>query len=185
MHNNLFIHLSLFIFCVIILSKRSSGADYRYEACFPVLCGGVNISFPFYIQGRQETYCGYPGFALNCSLGFRPVLELPENEYVIQGISYTNRTLRVIDSAVLSSKSGSCFPGIRNSTLFTRPQFNYVDETRLRLFGDCRETLTDLSRYKIDCGNWDLALYDDDRDGNSIRLALGDQRCFRGWEEGI
>ncbi|XP_073129930.1 LEAF RUST 10 DISEASE-RESISTANCEUS RECEPTOR-LIKE PROTEIN KINASE-like 1.2 isoform X1 [Henckelia pumila] len=181
MHNCFrYLNLSI-IFCVIILSKTSSGADFRYEACLvPVLCGGVNISFPFYIQSLQETYCGFPGFGLKCSdLGSRPVLELPGNEYVIEGISYTNRSFRVIDSAVLDSNSSSCLPGIRNSTLYTQPQFNYVDVTHVRLFGDCRETLSNnLSRYRIiGCGNWDLALYDDDRDENSIRIAL--ETCAR------
>ncbi|XP_073315020.1 LEAF RUST 10 DISEASE-RESISTANCEUS RECEPTOR-LIKE PROTEIN KINASE-like 1.2 isoform X1 [Primulina huaijiensis] len=174
--HDFFIYLSFCIFCVIILSERSSGADYRYEACsVPVLCGGLNISFPFYIQGLQEAYCGFPGFMLNCSDLGSSVLDLPGNKYVIEGISYRNRNFRVIDSAVLNSNSSSCLPGIRNSTLYTQPQFDYVDATHLRLFGDCRETLTnDLSRYQVDCGNWDLAFYDDGRDENLIRIALED-----------
>ncbi|XP_073037905.1 LEAF RUST 10 DISEASE-RESISTANCEUS RECEPTOR-LIKE PROTEIN KINASE-like 2.5 isoform X1 [Primulina eburnea] len=174
--HDFFIYWSFCIFCLIILSERSSGADNGYEACsVPVLCGGLNISFPFYIQGLQQAYCGFPGFMLNCSDLGSPVLGLPGNEYVIEGISYTNRNFRVIDSVVLNSNSSSCLPGIRNSTLYTQPQFDYVDVTHLRLFGDCRETLTnDLSKYQVDCGNWDLALYDDGRDKNLIRIALED-----------
>ncbi|KAI3467057.1 hypothetical protein Pfo_023720 [Paulownia fortunei] len=163
------ISLDLCIFCVILLSKSSSGAHYQYEACVPKNCGrGPNISFPFYIPGQQESYCGYPEFVLNCGKDGFPVLQLPENEYVVEDIFYQNRSLHVYNGAVLRSDGSSCLPRIRNTTL-PAAQFDYVNFTGLHLFSSCKKPLPeDLLRYNISCdssedgNNWALALYDKD-----------------------
>ncbi|KAL0446853.1 UNVERIFIED_CONTAM: LEAF RUST 10 DISEASE-RESISTANCE LOCUS RECEPTOR-LIKE PROTEIN KINASE-like 1.2 [Sesamum latifolium] len=169
--------LDICVFCVILFSKRSCGADYRYEACVPRNCGnGPNISFPFYIPGLQEPYCGYPGFALNCSQQGFPVLQLPENEYVVEGISYQTRTLRVYDAAVLSSYGAGCLPGIRNTTLPTASFGFSGNVTRLHLFSNCTNSLSEnLWRYRVGCDGkgrerWDLAIYDKDENFTNIAL---------------
>ncbi|KAK4423543.1 LEAF RUST 10 DISEASE-RESISTANCE LOCUS RECEPTOR-LIKE PROTEIN KINASE-like 2.1 [Sesamum alatum] len=137
--------LDLCVFFVIFLSRTSSGADYPYEACAPKNCGnGPNISFPFYIPGLQESFCGYPGFALNCSQQGFPVLQLPENEYVVQDIFYRTRSLRIYDAAVLSPKGTGCLPRmIRNTTLPTA-SFGFSDNvTQLHLFSNCSDSLSE------------------------------------------
>lgn len=171
------ISFDLCIFCVIILSKRSSGAHYQYEACAPTYCGsGPNISFPFYVPTRQESYCGYPGFALNCTDDF-PVLRLPENEYVVTDIFYQNRSFHIYNAAVLRSDDSSCLPTIRNTTL---PQalFDYVNVTDLHLFSNCKNLSGELLRYNVGCdsygdgNNGTLALYDIDE---NLRNAM--EKC--------
>ncbi|KAI3453056.1 hypothetical protein Pfo_009719 [Paulownia fortunei] len=162
--------LDLCIFCLILLSKTSSGADYRYEACVPRNCGnGPNISFPFYIPGQQESYCGYPRFVLSCSQlhGF-PVLRLPENEYVVEDIFYQTRSLRVYNAAVLSSNDSGCLSRIKNTTLPTA-LFDFAENvTSLHLFSNCNNSLSkDLLRNRVvrdanDRETWDLPLYDKD-----------------------
>ncbi|KAL8035145.1 hypothetical protein ABFX02_12G077900 [Erythranthe guttata] len=173
----------LCVFCNILLSKRSCGAYYEYDTCVPGNCGsgGPNISFPFYIPGRQESFCGYPGFALNCSENGSPVLRLPDqNEYVVEDIFYTNQSLRVYNALVPRSVAGSsCLPRIRNTTL-PQSQFDYASSTSsLRLFSNCTKPLPEeLLRYSISCDGsedgkyWDLALYDrnDDRDRNLTNI---------------
>ncbi|XP_011070774.1 LEAF RUST 10 DISEASE-RESISTANCE LOCUS RECEPTOR-LIKE PROTEIN KINASE-like 1.2 [Sesamum indicum] len=169
--------LDICVLCVILLSKRSCGSDYRYEACVPRNCGnGPNISFPFSIPGLQEPYCGYPGFTLNCSQQGFPVLQLPENEYVVQDISYQTRTLRVYDAAVWNSYATGCFPGIRNTTLPTSTFGFSGNVTRLRLFSNCTNSSPEnLWRHRVGCdGNgrdrWDLAIYDKDENFTNIAL---------------
>ncbi|KAL7090962.1 hypothetical protein ACP275_12G075700 [Erythranthe tilingii] len=172
------ISLYLCLFCVILLSKRSRAAHFQYEACLPTTnCGGgPNISFPFYIPGRQESYCGYPGFALNCSESGFPVLALSENEYVVEDIFYRNRSLHVYNAAVSRSGGSSCLPRIRNTTL-PPSQFSYVSSTSaLRLFSNCREPLRgELSRFVVGCEGsedekiWELALNDNDTDEENQR----------------
>ncbi|KAK4423541.1 LEAF RUST 10 DISEASE-RESISTANCE LOCUS RECEPTOR-LIKE PROTEIN KINASE-like 1.2 [Sesamum alatum] len=174
--------LDISVFCVILLSKRSSGADYRYEACVPRNCGnGPNISFPFYIPGLQESYCGYPGFALNCSQRGVPVLQLPENEYVVDDISYQTRSLKVYDAAVLNSYGTGCLPGIRNTTLPTA-RFGFSDNvTQLHLFSNCSNSLSEnFQSHRVGCDakgrdSWDLAIYD--KDENIANIAL--ENCER------
>ncbi|KAG6389926.1 hypothetical protein SASPL_151401 [Salvia splendens] len=47
-------------------------------------CNGPNISFPFFLT-YQQTYCGFPGFAINCSSSGFPLLHLSENELAMYG----------------------------------------------------------------------------------------------------
>ncbi|KAL6539003.1 hypothetical protein OROMI_025329 [Orobanche minor] len=159
---------------IILLPNSSSGAHYQYESCGPTNCGkGPNISFPFYVPGRQESYCGYPGFALQCSDEGFPLLRLPGNDYAVEQFFYRDRSFRVYDAAVLTSGSSSCLPSIRNMTL-PSARFDYVNVTGLYLFSGCEKPLSeDLSRYDVGCGSgggWDLAM--DGGDGN-LGYAVG------------
>ncbi|KAL6529212.1 hypothetical protein OROGR_014835 [Orobanche gracilis] len=169
------IPFSLSIFSsIILLPNISSGAHYQYEACGPKNCGkGPNISFPFYVPGRQESYCGYPGFDLKCSDEGFPLLRLSENDYAVENFSYRDRSFRVYDAAVLTSGSSSCLPSIRNTTL-PSARFDYVNVKGLYLFSGCEKPLSeDLLRYDVVCGSgggWDLAM--DGEDGN-LGYAVG------------
>ncbi|KAK6122295.1 hypothetical protein DH2020_043915 [Rehmannia glutinosa] len=156
----------------------SSGADYRYEACGPINCSinGPNISFPFYIPGLQNSYCGYPGFELNCTqLNGFPVLELPETDYVIEDIFYQTRSLRVINAAVLGSNDTGCVPRIRNTTLPIAQYDSAENITRLHLFSSCNNSNSALlSGRVVICGEsggdrWDLGLYEKNESfGNAL-----------------
>ncbi|KAL0326973.1 UNVERIFIED_CONTAM: LEAF RUST 10 DISEASE-RESISTANCE LOCUS RECEPTOR-LIKE PROTEIN KINASE-like 1.2 [Sesamum angustifolium] len=166
------LHLCIF---VVIFSSRTSGAYYPYEACVPRNCGlGPNIHFPFYIPGLQESFCGYPGFELNCSQQGFPVLQLPGSEYVVQDISYQTRSLRVYNAAVLSSNGTGCLPGIRNTTLPTARFGFYGNVTQLHLFSNCtNSTSEDLWRHRVGCDGkgrdgWDLGIYDKDENSTNI-----------------
>ncbi|KAL2500301.1 putative serine/threonine-protein kinase [Forsythia ovata] len=112
---------------------------------------GPNISFPFYIPGLQESYCGLPGFEVNCSINGFPVLHLPGKDVLVRNISYHNRTFRVYNDAV-SSLNGSCLPQIRNTTLPPEKKFDYFNVSKLYLLSNCTKNLSeDLSRYKVKC----------------------------------
>ncbi|KAL0408891.1 UNVERIFIED_CONTAM: LEAF RUST 10 DISEASE-RESISTANCE LOCUS RECEPTOR-LIKE PROTEIN KINASE-like 1.2 [Sesamum radiatum] len=169
--------LDLCILVAIFLSRTSSAADYLYEACVPGDCGlGPNISYPFYIPGLQESFCGYPGFALSCSQQGFPVLQLPENEYVVQDIYYLTRSLRVYDAAVLSSNGAGCLPRTIRNTTVPADHFSFSDNvTQLHLFSDCTSSSSeDLRRHRVVCGetdrdSWELAIYD--KDGNFTKIA--------------
>ncbi|KAL2485092.1 putative serine/threonine-protein kinase [Abeliophyllum distichum] len=172
--NTLLVSLELCTFCLILLSRKSAAFDYRYEACVPKNCGnGPNITFPFYIQDLHESYCGYPGFQINCRSHGYPTINLPENDYLVENISYLTRSFRVYNDAFSSISNRRCLPQIGNTTLPIR-EFNYVDETRLYLFSNCTRPLSkDLSRYEIVCrDNWDLAIWNTDEN-----LVKGLQMC--------
>ncbi|CAA3014742.1 Hypothetical predicted protein [Olea europaea subsp. europaea] len=160
--------LDICIFCLILLSRKSSAADFLYEACVPRNCGnGPNITFPFYIEGLQESYCGYPGFHLKCGKHGYPTINSTENDYIVETISYPSRSFRVYNAAVLSNLTGRCLPQIKNTTL-PIGEFQYVNVTSPYLSSNCIEQLPkDLSQYMVDCqgenrDNLDLAILDKD-----------------------
>ncbi|XP_057765838.1 LEAF RUST 10 DISEASE-RESISTANCE LOCUS RECEPTOR-LIKE PROTEIN KINASE-like 1.2 isoform X1 [Salvia miltiorrhiza] len=172
---------SLYILSLIILSKVCCGADHQYEACAPTNCsgGGPSISFPFFLPTVQESYCGYPGFAIRCRDGL-PLLHLSEDEYIVEDIFYSNRSLHVFNAAaLLSDEISSCAPiGIRNTTL-PADRFDYVGGETFHLLFDCKNVSEELLRYEVGCNssretsnNETLAMYG----GNgNLRRAL--ERC--------
>ncbi|CAI9779103.1 unnamed protein product [Fraxinus pennsylvanica] len=115
----------------------------------------------------QESYCGYPGFHLNCSKHGYPTISLPENDYIVESISYPNRSFRVYNAAVSSTSNLRCLPQIINTTFPTR-EFRYVNASMLYLLSNCTEPLSnDLLQYKVVCqgdkrDNLVLALWDED-----------------------
>lgn len=173
--------LNIYVLCFILVSRSSLGADYRYEACAPRNCGkGPNISFPFYLEGLQNSYCGYPGFMLNCSNEF-PVLHLPQNEYIVDQISFSTRSFRVYNSAVSSPDNDGCVPRISNTSLPTTEQFGFAENvTSLRFFSNCTGPLSKDDKRVVcdaeDRGSRILALYDGDRD-----VATAVENCETNW----
>ncbi|KAL3644671.1 hypothetical protein CASFOL_009851 [Castilleja foliolosa] len=164
------VHITFLIFTInILLSQKCyCRTDYRYDACVPKNCGnGPNISFPFYISGLQEAYCGYPGFKLNCSLVHNfPVIEFPGIDYAVEDIFYQTRSMRVYNPAILTQNDTVCLPRIGNTSIPTT-QFEYADNvTGLHLFSHCNNnnnTNNNNNSLSI-CGendgdSWDLALF--------------------------
>ncbi|XP_042034600.1 LEAF RUST 10 DISEASE-RESISTANCE LOCUS RECEPTOR-LIKE PROTEIN KINASE-like 1.2 isoform X1 [Salvia splendens] len=136
---------------IIILSKLCRGADFRYEACAPQHCsgGGPNISFPFFLPS-QQSYCGYPGFAINCSRSGFPLLHLSENDYIIEDIFYGNRSLHVFNAAaLLPSSIGSCSRRLIGNATLPGGRFDYSGGEDFGLFFGCKNVSEELRRYGI------------------------------------
>ncbi|XP_057765821.1 LEAF RUST 10 DISEASE-RESISTANCE LOCUS RECEPTOR-LIKE PROTEIN KINASE-like 1.2 [Salvia miltiorrhiza] len=167
----------LYIFSLIILSKVCCGADYQFEACAPTNCsgGGPRISFPFFLPTAQESYCGYPGFAIGCRNGL-PSLNMSENEYIVEDIFYHNRSLRVFDAAAISEEISSCAPRIRTNTSIPEGRFDYVGGTTLNLLYGCKNVSEELLRYEVGCNS--------SRKGSTETLAMygGNRNLMRALE---
>ncbi|KAA8532671.1 hypothetical protein F0562_032704 [Nyssa sinensis] len=173
--------LNLSIVTFFFFPENSVCVDTRYEACLPKNCGdGQNISFPFWIKDVQESYCGYPdpGFGLTCQNG-RPILHIPNNDYVVQEIFYHNQSFRVHNAAVLNPNS-VCVPTIQNLT-FESDQFMYDNSfnvSELFLLSNCSVPLSErLLRYELGCaaGNgagWGLAMF-----GNDTNFGFAMEQC--------
>ncbi|KAK2968989.1 hypothetical protein RJ640_002254 [Escallonia rubra] len=161
------VYIDLCIFAIFLLSQKASCIDPQYVACAPRYCGGHNITYPFYIQGLQESYCGYPEFQLTCTNYTYPVLHIPDNDYIIQEINYTNRSLRVYNAAVRSPHQSGCFPPVRNISL-EPDKFGFGSVSNLTLLSNCSAQLPEeLLKYRTGCrggGGWDLAVAANDTD---------------------
>ncbi|CAN4124863.1 unnamed protein product [Withania somnifera] len=163
--------LNLCIFCFILQIDICFAVDSHFIACNkPINCRhGPRISFPFYIEDVQESYCGYPGFGLNCSEQGYPVVHIAGNEYIVEDISYQDHTFQLKNSVFDSSKSNGCVSEIKNVSLDNRP-FRFVDESRIYLLSKCNGSISeDLVKHMIGfgCGeengnDWGLAMFDED-----------------------
>ncbi|XP_024194518.1 LEAF RUST 10 DISEASE-RESISTANCE LOCUS RECEPTOR-LIKE PROTEIN KINASE-like 1.2 isoform X4 [Rosa chinensis] len=158
-HQNLFFFpqfINLYVLIVFLLSETSFAVDSHYQNCsVPRTCGGQNISFPFYIPGLQEDYCGSPGFQLSCNdneEGGYPTLQLAGNEYLVHNINYQNQTLVVSNAAFSNSNADVCIPLVHNLT-FPTIQYALVPNQKEIVLLYCNSSLVDESflEYKIGC----------------------------------
>ena len=130
--------------------------DPNFEACQPQTCGNQTISYPFFIQGRQEPFCGYPGFGISCGKDGFPILNLSNTPYIIDQIFYDNDSFRV-SNAVFSRSStnnAGCLSPTRNLTLPSTNKFNLVPNQKdiILFFGcDLSSMPRELIEYRIGC----------------------------------
>ncbi|KAJ1284865.1 hypothetical protein BS78_03G237600 [Paspalum vaginatum] len=108
------LHLLLAIFAAASLGDDQPGEDYTTTTICepqPITCGGVNISYPFYLNrtadgsGNNNYYCGYPGLGIDCVGGKYPTLNLDYYSYNVTHINYTDDTITLADPDVLDDKS--------------------------------------------------------------------------------
>lgn len=95
------------ILIITLWSQNSDGSLYpKFEACEPNTCSNnQTISYPFYIEGIQEPFCGYPGFGLSCGNDGFPFLNMSNAKYMIHQIFYNNKSLYVSNVVFLSSNT--------------------------------------------------------------------------------
>ncbi|XP_062110058.1 LEAF RUST 10 DISEASE-RESISTANCE LOCUS RECEPTOR-LIKE PROTEIN KINASE-like 1.2 isoform X2 [Humulus lupulus] len=78
-------------------------ADPRYEACQPKNCGdGLNISYPFYVEGAGADFCGLEGFRITCREN-KTIFMTSRGPYIVKNISYENQTVRLVDLDVVNA----------------------------------------------------------------------------------
>ncbi|XP_069153880.1 LEAF RUST 10 DISEASE-RESISTANCEUS RECEPTOR-LIKE PROTEIN KINASE-like 2.1 isoform X1 [Solanum lycopersicum] len=176
--------LNLCVFCFILqIDKCCAVVDPQFVVCNkPVNCRyGPRISFPFYIEDVQESYCGYPGFGLNCSEQGFPVVRITENEYIVEDIRYQDDTFQLKNSIFNSSVKNGCVSDIKNVSLDDLP-FEFVKESGIHLLSKCNGSISeDLLKHRVGfgCGgenvnDWFLAMFDDDEGFESALQACKD-----------
>ncbi|QHO36065.1 LEAF RUST 10 DISEASE-RESISTANCEUS RECEPTOR-LIKE PROTEIN KINASE-like 1.2 isoform X2 [Arachis hypogaea] len=166
--------INIILLCVLSRTSLCAYVDPHYLACEPQTCGNQSIRYPFYIQGKQQPFCGYPGFAISCAgdiHGF-PTLNLSNTPYIIHQIFYHNESLRVSNAAF--SSNTSCISPTHNLTLPPTRTFTFLNQNHnkdILLFFGCNLSSmpTELMDYRIGCsgasnktGGSVLALYKDD-----------------------
>ncbi|PON86967.1 Wall-associated receptor kinase, partial [Trema orientale] len=171
----------VFLYLNSVSDYLVGAADPYFETCtVPRSCGNQTISFPFYIQGEQEPYCGYPGFNLSCDPNGRSILNLSGQNYVVRQIFYQNQSLLVSTAAFSDPRDErECVPPVRNFT--PSPDFELpANQASVVLLYNCRSSSLGaaLSKYRIGCSavndsNSVLAFYENDRDG----LANASRTC--------
>ncbi|KAF6151878.1 hypothetical protein GIB67_010452 [Kingdonia uniflora] len=102
----------------------------RQNHCNPSSCGNIrNISYPFRLKGDPRR-CGNRKYELSCENN-RTILHLYSGKYFVNSISYTNFTMRIMDTGL---QSGICSSLPRHS--LTKGNFSVKDPYKLPWFFD-------------------------------------------------
>ncbi|PRQ37727.1 putative glycerophosphodiester phosphodiesterase, protein kinase RLK-Pelle-LRK10L-2 family [Rosa chinensis] len=155
--------------CVLIILwqlKSSSAVDSQYKYCsVPKTCGNVPIKYPFYLDGQQESYCGYPGFQLYCNGNGHTLLSSGFGSATINTIDYENHTLHLSHDG-LFDHAGDCLGYLENFTSPNGPYELAPNQKEFVLLYYCNSSLVDesFSEYKLGC-------FDDTRTRTTV-LAL-------------
>ena len=122
------IHHSLPSFLIVLLffTPAASSAEednQPYSDCSPSPydCGNVklNISYPFWTQGRPE-YCGYPKeFEITCNeTDNSSEIEIQSRKYHVKQIDYENQTTTILDKAYFADDDNTiCLRPPSNTSL--------------------------------------------------------------------
>ncbi|KAJ3681625.1 hypothetical protein LUZ60_014198 [Juncus effusus] len=95
------------------------------DACEPKQCGNLMIVYPFWINGQQPDYCGYPSFKIDCAHG-KPVLaESYHLDYYIGEIFYENNSAVLINSVFANNKDYCSMNDLNISTSLSQFKFIY------------------------------------------------------------
>ncbi|KAB2042175.1 hypothetical protein ES319_D02G198000v1 [Gossypium barbadense] len=160
--------LNLVLFSFIFLPTTAFAVDESFTICrVPRYCGKLNIKFPFFIQGRDDPRCGYPGFEIHCRNNTKSILSLGDDNYSIDNIFYTNQSV-LVSRAVRFETDSICNHKIQNISLPTDRYQLPPEITKIVFLFNCNLTsIPKLSPHKIGCPaenetNSTLALFNSD-----------------------
>ncbi|MBA0556698.1 hypothetical protein Golob_026778 [Gossypium lobatum] len=160
--------LNLVLFSFIFLPTTGFAVDENFTICrVSRYCGKLNIKFPFFIQGRDDPRCGYPGFGIHCRNNTKPILSLGDGNYSIDNIFYTNQSF-LVSRAVRFETDSICNHKIQNISLPTESYQLPPQITKIVFLFNCNLTsIPKLSQHKIGCPaenetNSTLALFNSD-----------------------
>ncbi|RRT57477.1 hypothetical protein B296_00039614 [Ensete ventricosum] len=107
---------SFFFLYLPTLSMSQDNYSYFYEACKPLVCGNVAVTFPFF---SRASFCGLPGFMITCdSSSSIPTISLSDRPYQVNTISLDDSLLLVSDHQLAQHlRSNSCDAGLREHFL--------------------------------------------------------------------
>ncbi|CAL4974653.1 unnamed protein product [Urochloa decumbens] len=166
----------LFVFLAVYVPASHGNpamlpTTYDYSMCSDsVMCGGVNITYPFYLSdGIRETAnytsysCGYTDLKITCQggegLNPTPVVRLGGDSYTVLDISYDSSTIILADSDVLLG-SPRCPKPCHNVTFDHEwLRYNSSSYDNLTFFYDCYYKLgdrvpPDIHKYQINCSGF-------------------------------
>ncbi|XP_074561716.1 receptor-like serine/threonine-protein kinase SD1-7 [Curcuma longa] len=88
--------LSILSLLFMLAGRKAALAETPVmEDCEPKSCGdGRNITYPFWLEGQQESYCGYSSFRITCkNNSYTPVMTFIDRDFYVINIFYDNRSL--------------------------------------------------------------------------------------------
>ncbi|XP_015966609.1 LEAF RUST 10 DISEASE-RESISTANCE LOCUS RECEPTOR-LIKE PROTEIN KINASE-like 2.5 [Arachis duranensis] len=169
----LIIRSYIIIFFLLLTRITLCSVNPKFQACEPKTCGGdtnhQNISFPFYIISKQNSYCGLPNFGLTCSHDGFPIVNISGALYAVQNIFYSNQSLRVSIPALSGLRTTECIAPVRNFTGRSKRFIVASKQKQVLLLYGCEN----MQEHSIGCSAENrtrsvVALYGDDVDNLTL-----------------
>ncbi|CAA7402419.1 unnamed protein product [Spirodela intermedia] len=133
-----------------LLSSLAWAADLPPDDCLPRHCGnGVNVSYPFWLDGFQPSHCGFPSFKLTCRADF-PVVRIFEDDYHVRNIFYRNQSFLVSNVGLSSS---TCYVPRDNLSITATPFSIVPAQSSLFFLLDCEPNSQPPGYVPINCRN--------------------------------
>ncbi|XP_027770089.1 LEAF RUST 10 DISEASE-RESISTANCE LOCUS RECEPTOR-LIKE PROTEIN KINASE-like 1.4 isoform X2 [Solanum pennellii] len=139
MNSQSFYFFSLFtLFSSLVLfhvPRGSSNPDEFYQTCGKTYtCGNIKgLSYPF-MSVNDPSFCGYPGFELNCNQDGSTTMEMENIKYRVLNVLPTTQTIRILREDIMKS---TCPVDLVNTTL-DYSIFDYASGyTNLTFLYDC------------------------------------------------
>ncbi|KAK3440498.1 hypothetical protein EUGRSUZ_B00761 [Eucalyptus grandis] len=129
----------LFIFTLHIhFLVPTSGKFLPFQRCAPFVCGDQKISYPFK-HNERPSYCGYPGYKLDCDGGNLTLLSMESLKYQVIHMDSSEQILKVSRMDLLKDIChGTPVNTTLNSSLFNYAS-HYLNST---LFYNCNSPST-------------------------------------------
>ncbi|CAL4958007.1 unnamed protein product [Urochloa decumbens] len=97
-------HAAAVLALLVLLPPLAAAQDAN---CAPASCGNLSIMYPFWLRGRQPSYCGYPSFGIDCDpAGSAPLLN--DSYLRVLDIHYGNSSLVVFHTSLAEDHTSSC-----------------------------------------------------------------------------
>ncbi|XBI24085.1 hypothetical protein VPH35_049215 [Triticum aestivum] len=98
--------LVLLLLMPLLLGGRARPLD---ASCAPAACGGLTITYPFWLRGHHEPSCGYPTFGVTCDDPTGATAPTLSESYLrLLDISYGNRSVVAYHSNLVSGSDDPC-----------------------------------------------------------------------------
>ncbi|KAM3197992.1 hypothetical protein ACQJBY_073217 [Aegilops geniculata] len=98
--------LVLLLFMPLLLGTRAQPLDAR---CAPAACGGLTITYPFWMRGHHEPNCGYPTFGVACDDPTGATAPTLSESYLrLLDITYGNRSVVAYHSSLVAASDDPC-----------------------------------------------------------------------------
>ncbi|KAM0980110.1 hypothetical protein ACFX13_016134 [Malus domestica] len=146
------LHIIVVTIIFTTFANRAFSIDRSFERCEPQKCGhGPNISYPFWLSGNQDSFCGYPSFKITCNGRF-PVLSISGDEYIVKEIFYSNHSFVLANAAAVYDEK--CPLPLHNFSLERTPFKYSSNHVNFSFFYGCpEEPLEYMLPYPIDCAS--------------------------------
>ncbi|RLN22498.1 putative receptor-like protein kinase [Panicum miliaceum] len=83
------------VLLLALLASTAAATNASSNPCAPARCGGLNITFPFWLAGTHPPECGYKAFQVTCDRQGNASMANSYRMHQLRDIFYENSSIRV------------------------------------------------------------------------------------------